>query len=378
MPMKKTLICLMLLLFLYSYSKGQTATELFNSQKYQELIKLESKANTLTPIELYMLGFAFFQSENDTKAIEFYDKAISKGYNEACVYYYKGLALRYSHKYDEALQEVTKSIEKDPNNQEYRNEKGLILYNQGQQDKALAVFQEAKKLTNTIGEPYFWVAHIYHEQQNYQKALSLYYEAVDSIPKSNSYYCKTLQAIGQLEYTFTKDYRKSINAYTEVLKITPKDYKYYTKLIKALNAGKEYAKADSVFDLLKIAYNNKELSEDDMKFRNIPIDEYEWNGQIMTVYKQLVDPQKSLDLSYKIYLISKDGKKVERTFMVEKTIQIAAGVKHLLCERKKEGSHITYPLGWSTDTIPLIDIKKAVNLVLEGKIEQGASSKTGN
>ncbi len=60
MPMKKTLICLMVL-FLYSYSKGQTATELFNSQKYQELIKLESKANTLTPVELYMLGFAFFQ-----------------------------------------------------------------------------------------------------------------------------------------------------------------------------------------------------------------------------------------------------------------------------------------------------------------------------
>jgi tetratricopeptide (TPR) repeat protein len=376
--MRKTATFILTIL-LYSFSYGQTATELYNNKNYQELVKLENKADKLTPDELYMVGFAFFQLENDNKAIEFYDKAIAKGLDNGSVHFYKGLSLRYLKKYDEAMKEVESAIKKEPTNQEYVNEKGLILYYQGQQDKALSVFEEAKKLPNTFGEPFFWVARIYHEKQNFAKALTLFYEAVDNVPQTNSYYLTTLQTIGQLEYTFTKDYLKSAKAYSQVININPKDYEYYPKLIKAYNGAKEYAKADSIFGLMKVAYNNKELSEDDMKFKNIAIDEYEWNGQKMTVYKYLVDPKESLDISYKVYLLTKAGDKVERTFMVEKTTQLPDGAKHLLCEKdKKTGSHITYPYGWKSDTIPLDDLKKAVGLVLDGKMKQGASSNFGD
>lgn len=375
----KKLTTLILTSLFYSFSYGQTVAELYENKNFQELVKLETKADKLTPDELYMVGFAFFQLENDNKAIQFYDKAISKGLDNGSVHFYKGLSLRYLKKYDEAMKEVEISIKKEPTNQEFVNEKGLILYYQGQQDKALTVFEEAKKLPNTFGEPFYWVARIYHEKQDFAKALTLYYEAADNVPKTNSYYLTTLQTIGQLEYTFTKDYMKSAKAYSQVININPKDYEYYPKLIKAYNSAKEYAKADSIFGLMKVAYNNKELSEDDMKFKNISIDEYQWNGQKMTIYKYLVDPKESLDISYKVYLLTKAGDKVERTFMVEQTIQLPNGAKHLLCEKdKKTGSHITYPYGWKTDTIPLDDLKKAVGLVLEGKMKQGASSNFGN
>lgn len=259
------------------------------------------------------------------------------------------------------------------------NQKGQIYRLQGQEDKALEFFVEATKLPNTYGEPYFWVAYIYHGKQDFKKALELYYVALEKVPQHNSYYITTLQSIGQLEYTYTKDYKKSANAYAQAVALNPKDYEYYPKLIKAYNGAKEYAKADSIFGLMKIAYERKELSEDDMKYKNVAIDEYEWNGQKVAIYKYFIDPKESLDISYKVYLLTKAGDKVERTFTVEQTILLSNGAKHLLCEKdKKTGDHITYPYGWDTDIIPLDNLKKAVGLVLDGKMKKGASSNFGN
>ena len=375
----RKIVTLTFAILLCSLSFGQTTIELYKQKNYAELIKLDKNADKLTPDELYMVGFAFFQLGNDNKAIEFYDIAISKGLDNGSVHFYKGLSLCYLKRYEDALKEIDTAIQKEPSNQEYMNQKGLIYKYQGQEDKALEFFEIATKLPNTYGEPFFWVAYIYHGKQDFTKALALYYIALENVPKRNSYYLKTLQSIGQLEYTFTKDYLKSAKAYSQVINLKPKDYEYYPKLIKAYNAAKEYSKADSIFGLMKIAYNNKELSEDDMQFRNIAIDESEWNGQLLSVYKYLVDPKVSLDISYKVYLLSKTDKKIEKTFMVEKTSKNPDNIKHLLCEKdKKTGSHITYPYGWKTDYIPLAELKKAVILVLDGKMKQAASSNFGN
>lgn len=375
----RKIVTLTLVILSCSLSFGQTTKELYNQKNYTELIKLEKKSDKLTPDELYMVGFAFFQLENDNKAIEFYDNAITKGLDNGSVHFYKGLSLCYLKKYEEALKEIDIALQKEPLNQEFMNQKGLIYKYQGLEDKALEFFEKATQLPNTYGEPFFWVAYIYHGKQDFTKALTLYYKALDFVPKENSYYITTLQSIGQLEYTFTKDYLKSAKAYLQVVSLKPKDYEYYPKLIKAYNAANEFSKADSIFGLMKIAYNNKELSEDDMKFRNIAIDESQWNGQLLSVYKYLVDPKESLDISYKVYLLSKTDNKIERTFMVEKTLQNPDNIKHLLCEKdKKTGTHITYSYGWTTDEIPLADLKKAVILVLDGKMKQSASSNFGN
>ena len=326
-----------------------------------------------------MVGFSFFRLDNDNKAIEFYDKALAKGLDSGLVHFYKGVSLRYQKKYDEAMKEIEIAIEKEPKNQEYLNEKGFVFYRQDQLDKALAAFEQAKKLPKIIGDPFFWVARIYHEKNDFAKALGLYYEALGNLSKTNRHYLVTLENIGQLEYTFTKDYVKSAKAYAEAAKLNPENYDIYPKLMKAYNGGKDYAKADSVFGLMKVAYNNKKLSEDDMKFKNVAIDECEWKGQKISVCKYLVDPKESLDIFYKVYLLTKAGDKVERVFMVEQTFQLPDGPKYLLCEKsKKTGAHITYLYGWKTDNIPLDDLKKAVGLVLERKMTPGASSNFGD
>ena len=376
--MRKIITFTFVILF-SSLTYGQTVKELYIQKNYKELSKLEKDSAQLTPDELYMVGFAFFRLENDTKAIEFYNRSIAKGLDDGSVHFYKGLSLCYLKKYEDALKEVDTAILKEPSNQEIMNQKGLIYKYLGQEDKALEVFEQATRLPNTYGEPFFLVAYIYHGKQEFTKALALYYKASENVPKTNSYYVKTLQSIGQLEYTFTKDYLKSAKAYSQVIQLNPTDYEYYPKLIKAYNAAQEYSKADSIFGLMKTAYNRKELPEEDMEFRNIAIDESEWKRQLLTVYRYLVDPKESLDISYKVYLLSKSDKKIERTFMVEKTSQNPDHIKHLLCEKdKKTATHMTYPYGWTTDYIPLADLKKAVTLVLDGKMKPAASSGLGN
>lgn len=377
--MKNTLTIILTVL-LYSFSYGQTPTELYNNRNYKELVKLEKKADKLSPDELYMVGFAFFQLENDNKAIEFYDKAISKGLDNGSVYFYKGLSLCYLQKYDEAMNEVVIALKKEPTNQEFMNQKGLIYKYKGEEDKALAIFEQATKLPNTYGEPFFWVAYMYHGKQDFKKALDLYYIALDSVPKRNSYYLTTLQSIGQLEYTYTKNYLKSAYAYSQAIQIDKDNYELYYKLMKSYNAAKEYTKADSIFNIVKIAFENGKLPKENMELKTIAIAQFEWNGQVAIIIKSLVEPKEMLDISYKVFVLNKEGNKVERRFVVEKTIQLEKNeAKHLLCEQdKKTGGHITYPYGWSTDIIPLDDLEKAVKLVLGGKMKQSASSNFGN
>ena len=370
----RKIILLIIAVFVYPSFYGQTVAELYDHKEFEALTKLEDKEDALTGEELYHVGFAFFQLENDDKAVSFYNKAIAKGFDNAPTHFYKGVALTFLRKYKEALTEVDIALKKEPNNQKYMNQKGLIYKYQGEEDKALDYFEEATRFPNTFGEPYFWVAYIYHGKQDYEKALKLYYVAAEKVPKQNTYYVNTLLCIGQLEYTYTQNYQKSAKAYAEAVALRPKEYDNYPKLIKAYNAAKEYAKADAVFELMKAAYKNNELPKELTKFKTVVVDEYDWNKQKLLVYKSLEDPKEILDVSYTINLLNPGGDKVARKFTVEKTIQVANGFRHLFCE-VKEDAHFTYPYGWKTDAIALEDVKKAITQVLEGSLQKTATEK---
>ncbi len=372
--MKKALI-LSLIFLGCLHSHGQSPLDLFNKQDFQSLVKLETKADQLTSDELYMVGFAFFRLENDKKAVEFYDKAIAKGLNNGTVHFYKGVSLRYLKNYEEALKEIELAMKLEPTSQEYMNEKGMVFYSQSIYDKALDIFEQAKKLPSTHQEPYFWIARIYHEKEEFNKALAAYYDALKNLPKDNSYYLNSLMSIGELEFTVTKDYKKSADAYLAAMALDNENYELYYKLIKSYNAAKDYEKAESLFQVVKKAFERGELPKEDMEIKTIAIAQFEWNGQIAVIRRSLVEPKEMLDISYKVFLLTKEADKVERRFLVEKTIQLENdGVKYLLCEQGSKGSHATYPYGWKTDIIPVDDLQRAVVSVLEGQTKAGASS----
>ncbi len=375
----KNLFVLLLLTVLTVKGFAQTISQYYDKRNFAEVIKFAKDENKLSGNELYMVGYAYFVQENDAKAIAFYDKAIKKGLDEAYVYYYKALALRYSKQYKEAVKTFDIAIARDPQNQEYVSEKAFLYYYKEEYDEALKLFEAAATMPNDFQAPHYMVPHIYHLKGNYQKALTGYYDALKNISKENKYYTTTLADIGKLEYTVTKNYIKSAKAYADIVNLKPAEYDIYSKLIKSYNAAGIYKRADSVFLVLKAAYERNELSKYYTEFGSTAIDEYEYNGQNMTVYRYFKEPKEMLDVSYKVYRLNKAGDKVERTFMVEKTIKFDdKGASHLLCERDKStNTHKTYAYGWAGDEIPLADLKKAVELVLDGKMNPAASSRSG-
>lgn len=354
---------------------AQTAEELFREKNYQGLIRLEKDSSRLSPRELYMLGYAFFQVENDARAVAFYDKAIDKGLDSAYVHCDKGIALRYSKYYGEAIKEFDIAIKKAPNNQMYRSEKGFAHYYAGDLPKAFDVFLEAQKLPNSVQAPFYMVPRIYQENGELDKALSGFNYALKNISKDNEYYISTLADIGALEYGFTKNYSRSAEAYAIALRLNRKKYELYSGLMKALNAEKRYAAADSVFGQMKKAYARYEFPEADMKYKNVVIDEDEWHGQKISIYRSLVQAREVSDASYKIYVLNKEGDEVERTFMIEKSLPAANEPTFRLCEKnKKTGSHLMYPQGWDAEQVPLGELKTSLALVLDGKMKAGSSS----
>lgn len=54
----------MLTFFTVSFAYAQTVKELYNENKYDELVKYEQKADALTGEELYMVGLAFYERQN--------------------------------------------------------------------------------------------------------------------------------------------------------------------------------------------------------------------------------------------------------------------------------------------------------------------------
>ena len=368
-----------ILTFLFGIINAQTVEELYNNRDFKELIKYSDKSEELTKDQLYCVGYAFFQLENDTKAIEMYDKAIAKGLDDDQIYLYKGLSLRYDQQFEKAVETFKIAIERNPNGQKNYTELGNTFYYQEKYDSALVYFRKARELDFELGDPYFKVPDIYHIQQNFKKALEEYYVSASLINKEDPIYVEILKSIGLLEYTDNKNYTNSVKAYSEVLSIVPKEYNLYAKLIKAYYANENFVKGDSIFNILKTKYDNDELPKEMQEVKGETVDEFSWNGQRVSAMKYYKTPTEFAEPIYQFFLIDKTGTKVEKKILTEKTSVDLDGTKHVLCGVDKEtGTHYTYPIGWETDEIDYKKLKEYVLLILNGEMKSQASSTISN
>lgn len=373
--MKIGLTLTVILIFLFGIVNAQTIEELYEEKNFNELIKFVDNTEELTADQLYYVGYAFFQMENDNKAIEMYDKAIAKGLDDDQIYLYKGLSLRYDEQFDKAIDAFKLAIDRNPKGQKNYTELGNTFYFQEKYDSALVYFYKARELEFEHGDPYFKVPNIYHIQENYNKALEEYYISASLINKEALTYIEILKSIGLLEYTHKMNYDKSIKAYSEVISINPKDYNLYSKLIKAYYAKEDYVRGDSIFNIIKSKYESNELPEEMQEVKGELVDEFMWNSQKVSAMKYYKNPQEFAEPIYQFFLIDKTGEEVEKKVLTEKTSTEIVGTKHILCGIDKEtGTHYTYPIGWDTDEIDYRELKGYVIMILNGEMKPHASS----
>ncbi len=370
----KQILIIFLALVIGTNVYSQSIEELYSKGDLKKLIEY-ADSKTLTKEECYYIGYAFFQLEDDANAIKMYDLAIEKGLDDDYIYLYKGLAFRYDKQYEKANENFKLAINRNPNRQKNYTELGNSFLEQEQYDSALVYFRKARDLNFELGDPYYNIPYIYHLKENFEKALEEYQIGARLINKQDPKYIEILKSIGQLEYTVFHRYENAVKAYSEMISLVPNNFDLYPKLIKACYANGNFKKGDSLFKIMKVEYENARLSEEYQKYGSVSIAEFEWNGQKVCVYRYFKTPEEILDIMYKIYLLSKDGQSIERTLMIEKTLQIEEdGAKHLLCEREKSGAHRTYLYGWSTDDIDFESLKKSVIMVFEKEVKPQASS----
>lgn len=367
----------LLILGITTSTFSQTLEELYQKRDYKGLIK-SADSELLTKEECYFIGYAYFQSEDDRSAIKMYDKAIARGLDEDYIYLYKGLSHFYLKEYNKAIDNYRIAIQRNPLGQKNYTELGNAYYYQDKKDSALVYFYKARALEFELGDPYLKLPNIYHVRGEYDKALEEYYASAALIDKEDPVYIELLKNIGLLEYIHTKDYAKSVKAYSEMLSLIPEEYGLYSKLIKSCYANEDYVKGDSVFNILKTKYERKELPQEMLEVRGIPVDQFEWNGQMVSAMKYYKKPEEFAEPIYQMFLYEKDGEEVEKKFMTEKSMIDIDGIKHLLCATdKRTGSHFTYPIGWKTDDVEYREFKNYVMMILNGDLQPQASSNFG-
>lgn len=354
---------------------AQDIQSLYAEQNFSELIKLEDRADEFTPEELYCIGYAFFQLENDKKAILMYDKAIEKGLNEDYIFLYKGLALRYDKQFPEAIKTFHQAIKLNPNGQKNVTELANAFYLSSAYDSALYYFKLARELPYELTDPYMKVGEVYQVLEDYPQALEEYKKSLSMIDKSETGYLDILLSIAQIEAAFLDNYAGAKEALKEVLALRPESYEIYGDLMEAHYALEEQEEGDSLYQILVQKYAAKELPRNMMDMGSIQVGKFTWEGQFVVIWKSLIPPKETLDMLFRIYLLSPDRQTIERRLMTEQTIQLGEGsAKHLLCERHKDGGHSTYNYGWVDENISLQSLENAVRAVLDKEIRPAASS----
>jgi tetratricopeptide (TPR) repeat protein len=339
----KSFIAILFLLF-STIVFSQSIEELFVEKKYSEVIKYSSSKN-LTKEEYFFIGYSYFQMDEDKKAIKMYDLAIKNGLQESYIYMCKGISYRFSNHFDKAIDALRIAIQKDPTEPDNHTEMAYVFKAKNKSDSALVYFYNAKNL----------------------------YEEKDDVK-----YSDILKNIGQLEYQ-QKNFTKSVNAYSEILTLNPYDYEYYSKAIKAYYANEEYSKGDSLFTFVRSKRDSNELPNNMMEVRGLIVDEFLWNDQIVRVMKYYKKPEKFAEPIYQFFILNKQGDKTVYKILTEKTSFEIEGTKHLLCGiNSATGDHTTFPIGWKTDDIDYVELKKYVFKILDGKLTPSASSSLGS
>lgn len=322
---------LFFLIFTYSTFFSQKVLKLFNEQNFDEIIKMEKDSETLSGEELYYLGYAFFSKENDLKAIEYYDKALAKKFDNPILYFQKGYSQMFLKQYDKALENINIAISKAP-----------------------------------LAEFYVEKARIYLIKKDIDNEEKTYIEGLQqSKLKNDKWFLELVKNAGNFYYAQVKNFPKSEKIYIDAIIEYPNEYVLYEKLIKVLNTQNKFVEANKVFDQVKVFYSEKKLSEDNMKFKNFAVDEFQWNDQWINVYKSFEKPKEMLESIYKVYLINKAGEKIERKFNIEKTLQInKADAEFVICE-ESNGGHTTYPIGFKDDSFTLEDLRIQIRKILD-------------
>jgi tetratricopeptide (TPR) repeat protein len=357
------------------FAQDKTTDELktlTDNKQYDKIIsQYASKCNDCSAKSLYYIGLAYYMKEDDNNCIKFMDKAIDKDAKDPKPFYIKASTLNYMKKYEEAVKTFQSAIALKADEAEYFSGLGDSYYNLEKLDLSLDAYKKATEQKDCPDIPYSYIAQIYSDQKNNEKALEAFYVAKSKISKESSSYQNALFNIGLLE-SLKGNYDKAEPAFVELLQLDPTDYHTYAKLIQIYYHNKEYDKAKPYKDKLYSAYKKGEL-KGNMKDM-FCFDQFKWNDKLIQAFERFEEGSKDIYNKHVFYVVNQEDKIEYRIQTEYSPISVEqGGSKYLLC-RTKGDTHSTYNIGFN-DNFKYDDLKKSVIDVLEEKVKPTATSK---
>jgi tetratricopeptide (TPR) repeat protein len=166
-----------------------------------------------------------------------------------------------SERYSEAIEYITKALEKFPNSSPLFSQRGNCYYATEQYEKALNDFTNSIRINEKNADGYRGIALIYEKNSQYELAEINYKKAIE-FAENNEFKYAYLNSLAQL-YAFKEEYTKAIISVNQAISLFPADGVSYSRLGTYLyyNGQKKEAEEAFLLSLEKKYFSNPEVKQ---------------------------------------------------------------------------------------------------------------------
>ena len=178
------------------------------------------------------------EKEELLKKIEEYTKKIEEEPNNDIYYNNKGATFNNLEKYEKAIEDYSQAISLNSEEPIYYYNRGVAFDNLEKYEKAIEDYSQAINLNSNNPSYYNSRGNTFYNLKEYEKAIEDYNKAIELESNNASYYNNR----GDTYYNL-KEYEKAIEDYNKVIELEPNDASYYNKRANTYYSLKKYEKA---------------------------------------------------------------------------------------------------------------------------------------
>ncbi|MCB0704873.1 MAG: hypothetical protein KDC34_06160 [Saprospiraceae bacterium] len=339
---------------------SEVLIEMYEMENYSGAIELVLGAESLDLEASYIAGLCFSAANEDLVALEYFDQVLAKEPAHAGALFFKGQSLLFLDKGPEALPFLYKAYQLEPGNCDYVIGLGSAYYTTEKLDSALYYYQEARQLDNCLESLHLFMAETYEALGEKEKALSVYYDAVNSMSPTSDVFEESMYNIGVSEY-LNGNFDMAEMAFLKLTEIRPRDIRYIPKLIQVYYAREDFERGDSLKQRIYGAKERGELSPEFLS-EGFCFDQFVWRDKRIYAY-EAIGESPPLFNKYVFFVAYENGEVIQQIQLEHRPDVLDKGYFYVLGVLNMKGHVDLWQYLFDAD-VAYPDIKKSVLQVL--------------
>lgn len=184
------------------------------------------------------LAQLYLYKEDHGKTFAFLSRALSLAPDDQRIFFLSGLTHKDLNDTSKALRDFHRTIQADQDHYDAWMQLGVIAAAQND-SSAIHFFNNALDISPESTEAYYSLGMFYQENEQYEKAIEVYYQLINANPN----YPKAYYNLGYIHLNFTDDYEKAEQYFRKVLHLNPEDVNAVFNLGSSLEQQGNYQEA---------------------------------------------------------------------------------------------------------------------------------------